>query len=96
MLKIWLWLFAGINLLVRLPIRIAKRVYWIESEKLDTADLISTLAAVLCFIGLCISALLSEEVDTALAVICILLFGGISLLIGGAWLYVKIKERKNK
>lgn len=95
MLKFLLWVFVGINLLLRLPIRIAKRGFKIKNDKLDTADLISTLAAVFCFVVLCIVALISGEVDTGLAVTCAVLFGGIFLLIAGAWIYVQIKE-KNK
>ena len=96
MLQFWLWVFVGINLLVRLPIRIAKRAFKVQNDKLDTADLMSTLAAVLCFVGLCIGALIEGEVDSELAIACIALFGGLFLLIAGAWLYVQIKERKNK
>jgi hypothetical protein len=39
---------------------------------------------------------LSGEVDTGLAVACIVLFGGIFLLIAGVWLYVQIKEIREK
>lgn len=99
MLKFLLWVFVGINLLLRLPIRIAIRFFKVKNDKLDIADLISTLAAGFCFVGLCIGALIAGEVDTGLAVACIVLFGGLFLFIAGAWLYVQIKEirkRKNK
>lgn len=96
MLQFWLWVFLGINLLVRLPIRIAIRFFKVKNDKLDIADIISTLAAVFCFVALCIGALLSGEVDTGLAVACIVLFGGIFLLISGVWLYVQIKEIREK
>ena len=96
MLEFWLWVFVGINLLVRLPIRIAIRAFKVNNDKLNTADIISTLAAGFCLVVLCIGALMSGEVDTGLAVACIVLFGGLFLLIGGAWLYAEIKERKNR
>ena len=92
MLQIWLWVFVGINLLIRLPIRIAIRGFKVQNEKLETYDLIATLAATFCFIGLCINALATGKVSTGLAVACIVLFGGIFLLITGASLYVKFKE----
>lgn len=96
MLQFWLWVFVGINLLVRLPIGIAIRFFKVKNDKLDIANLISLLAAGFCFVGLCIGALLSGEVDTGLAVACIVVFDGIFLLIAGAWLYVQIKEIRNK
>lgn len=96
MLQIWLWIFVGINLLIRLPIRIAIRFFKVQNDKLDIADLASTLATGFCFVGLCVGALLSGEVDTGLAIACIVLFGGISLFISGVWLYVQIKERREK
>lgn len=91
-----LCVFVGINLLIRLPIRIAIRLFKVRNDKLYTADLISTLAAGFCFVVLCIGTLIAGEVDTGLAVTCIVLFGGILLFITGAWLYVEIKERRNK
>lgn len=91
-----LCLFVGINLLIRLPIRIAIRWFKVQNDKLYTADIISTLAACFCLVWLCIYALISAEVNTGLATACIVLFGGIFLLISGAWLYVKIKERIEK
>jgi hypothetical protein len=94
MKEVLLWVFVGINLLVRLPIRIAVRFFKVSNDKLDTADLISTIAAGLCFIGLCIALLFSGEIDTAGAVAIMVVFGGPLLLIGGAWVYVKIKEKK--
>ena len=90
----WLYVFLGINLLVRLPIRIAIRAFKVENDKLYTADLISTLAAGFCFVMMAIFALIEGDVDTGLAVTCIVLFSGLFLLIAGAWLYSHIKERK--
>jgi hypothetical protein len=94
--EFWVYVFLGINLLIRVPIRIAIRLFKVQNDKLYTADLVSTLAATFCIVALCISALMSAEVDTGLAVACIVVFGGLFLLISGAWLYVEIKERVKK
>ena len=93
MTHVWGWIFLGINLLVRVPIRIAIRCFKIASDSLAVWDLIATLAAGVSFLGLCICALIEGEIETGLAIACIVLFGGILLLITGAWLYVQIKER---
>lgn len=96
MLQFGLWVFVGINLLIRVPIGIAKRVFKVQNDKLDTADLIAFLASGFLFVGLCIGALVAGEVDTGLAVACIVLFGGIFLLISGAFVYVHFEERKKR
>lgn len=95
-LYILIWIFLGINLLIRVPIRIAIRFFKIQNDALLTADLISTLAALACFLGMCITALILGVVNTALAIACIVLFGGIYLLLSGAWIYAIIKEKKKK
>lgn len=94
MLQFWLWVFVGINLLVRVPIRIAIKAFKIQSDILDIADLIAFLASGFCFVGLCIGALVAGEVETGLGITCIILFGGILLFISGALFYVEIKERR--
>lgn len=96
MIKFWGILFLAINLLIRVPIRIAIRCFKIQNDKLYVADLIATLAALASFIGICICGLLSGEVESGLAIACIVLFGGLFLLISGAWLYAQIKERREK
>ena len=68
MLQFWLWVFLGINLLIRVPIRIAIKMFKIQSVILDIADLIAFLASGFCFVGLCIGALVAGEVEMWLAV----------------------------
>ena len=96
MLQFGLWVFLGINLLVRVPIRIAIRFFKVNNDKLYTADLISTLAAGFWFVALGIGALIAGEVDSGEAITGIVVFGGLLLFISGAWLYVEIKERREK
>ena len=96
MTMFFVWLFLGINMLVRLPIRIATRGFNIKSEKLGTIDFISTLAAGYCFLGICISGLIESEIEIELAVVGIALMGGICLLLTGVYVYVNIRDKKNQ
>ena len=96
MTMIWLWAFVGINLLIRLPIGIAKRIFKVDNEKLDTIDFISSIAVGFCFVGMGISGIIAGEVDIGLAIACIILIGGITFFLFGVGVYVYIKEKREK
>lgn len=95
MLTIWLYLFVGINLLIRLPVRIAIRYFKIESDKLYTIDYIARLVVGFCFVGMIASAMIAGEIDTGLAITCIVLFGGGLLFLSGVAVYSYIKEKRD-
>ena len=96
MLQIGLQIWVAINLFIRFPLGIIVKVFKIENDIIDIADLIAFLASGFLFVGLCIGALVAGEVETGLGIACIILFGGILLFITGAFVYVHFKEKREK
>lgn len=73
-------MFVVINLLIRVPIRIALMANP-NNEKLAKVDLVALVVTGFNFIGIIICALTSGEIDSASATACIVVFGGAMLLI---------------
>ena len=93
MTNVFLGIFVVIMLLVKVPVRIAIRVFNVKNKTVGTIDLVSTIAGVGSLIGMCVCALAEGKVDVGGAVIFILLFGGIALFITGIWVWTTIKEK---
>ena len=95
MATILLGIFLDINLVVRIPVRIALKDNP-KNEKLCMIDIGLLLLTGIIFIACIVCALIEGELDSGLAIACIIIFGGAALMIGIPFIIVIIKEFKEK
>ena len=96
MSNLCLSLFVGVLLIVKVPARIAIRIFNVKNEIVDTIDLISTIVAVCALIGMCIGAYIEGKIDGGSAFFFIIVSGVPVLFITGIWVWTTIKEKKSR
>ena len=93
MIEILGGIFLGLNLLVRVPIRIGLKINP-RNEKLAKLDAIAFIATGVVLIAMIICGLLEGEIESGLATAALIVFGGAFLMIIVPLSLAAIKDRR--